>query len=352
MAVEWLRDTLPAKWSIETRAETGPNRPDITVTINATNVFATLVIETRQSFEPRDVGRMFGSMGRTLRELNPHTPLMVVAPWLSPRTRELLEGESINYLDQTGNARLRLDNPAVFVQTSGAQRSPIARASREAKLTGAKAARVVRTLLDCRPPYGVIALAEAAGVNAGYVSQILDALTKDALIKRSRRGGIDDVDVVALLKRWSGAYDVFDTNNTRTYVAPDGATAALARATDLDVAVTGSFAAVRYAAVAAPTLLCAYYATGQLTDIEAKLNLLPAAEGANVALLDPFDVVVWQGTEIADGVRYAALPQVAVDCLTGNGRMPAEGDALTQWMVANEASWREPALRLRDASSN
>jgi hypothetical protein len=198
----------------------------------------------------------------------------------------------------------------------------------------------------------VIALAEAAGVNAGYVSQILDALTKDALIKRSRRGGVDDVDIAALLNRWSSAYEVFATNNTRTYIAADGASAALARATDLDMVVTGSFAAVRYAPVAAPTLLCAYYATGHLAGIETELNLLPAAEGANVALLEPFDPVVWKGIEVADGVRYAALPQVAVDCLTGTGRMPAEGDALTQWMVANETTWRQPALRPRDVPSS
>lgn len=39
-------------------------------------------------------------------------------------------------------------------------------------------------------------------------------------------------------------------------------------------------------------------------------------------------------------IAYAALPQVAVDCLTGPDRMPAEGEALLEWMAANEESWR------------
>ena len=35
-----------------------------------------------------------------------------------------------------------------------------------------------------------------------------------------------------------------------------------------------------------------------------------------------------------------APSQAAADCLTGNGRMPAEGDALLQWMIENESLWR------------
>jgi hypothetical protein len=40
------------------------------------------------------------------------------------------------------------------------------------------------------------------------------------------------------------------------------------------------------------------------------------------------------------GVFYVAPSQAAVDCLTGAGRMPAEGEALIAWMVENESRWR------------
>ena len=75
-----------------------------------------------------------------------------------------------------------------------------------------------------------------------------------------------------------------------------------------------------------------------------ELGLLPAEEGANVVLGEPFDPVVWQGDETEKGLRYAAPSQVAVDCLTGNGRMPAEGEALLSWMQENEDAWRLPSL--------
>jgi hypothetical protein len=49
----------------------------------------------------------------------------------------------------------------------------------------------------------------------------------------------------------------------------------------------------------------------------------------------PFD----RGIE-ADGLRYAAPSQVAVDLLTGPGRSPSEGEALLDWMGDNERQWR------------
>jgi len=75
-----------------------------------------------------------------------------------------------------------------------------------------------------------------------------------------------------------------------------------------------------------------------------ELELVPSDHGANVALLKPFDGVVWDRTTREADITFAAPSQVAVDCLTGNGRMPAEGDAVLQWMIENEKGWRIPTL--------
>jgi hypothetical protein len=34
-----------------------------------------------------------------------------------------------------------------------------------------------------------------------------------------------------------------------------------------------------------------------------------------------------------------------VDCLTGDARMPSDGEALIKWMRQNESQWRHPVLR-------
>jgi len=36
---------------------------------------------------------------------------------------------------------------------------------------------------------------------------------------------------------------------------------------------------------------------------------------------------------------------MAKDCMTGNGRMPAEGEALLSWMAHHEDDWRATSLK-------
>lgn len=349
-AIAWLRKRLPAAWEIQPsgRSEllTGSTRPDAAVEIRSPGVYSTLAIEAKRSFGPRDVAGLFGSVGRTLRALNPNIPILLVAPWLSARTRELLASEGVNYLDLTGNALVQLENPALFIQSQGADRDPSPSPRSKARIRGPKAGRLIRTLADVRPPYGVRALAEATGLAPGYISRLLDALDDDALVERTKRGGVESVEVAGLLRRWAENYDVFRANDAAMFLAPQGGAQALSTLSELSettaFAITGSFAAVRYAPVAAPALLTVYSESpSALADA---LKMIPADAGVNVAVLRPFDPVVWERTIETDGVPFVAPSQAVVDCLTGNGRMPSEGEALLTWMLENEPEWRLSSL--------
>jgi hypothetical protein len=353
-AVSWLVAHLPSNWTAERRnlsiaasdaAE--PHQVDATIDVRAPNgTNTTFAVEAKRSFLPRDVERLLPSLTRLLRSLAGNVPVLVVAPWLSGRTQELLEKEGINFLDLTGNALIRLENPAVYIKTTGEARNPEPRPRSPARARGPKAARLVRLLADVRPPYGVREIASAAQLAPGYVSRLLDALDREVLVERSRKGEVESVDVPGLLRRWADSYDVIKSNEGRRFIAAAGAAAALERLANVPVqsrvAITGSFAAVRLAPVAAPALLLAYS-----EDIDAAvgaLDLLPADDGANVVLLRPFDRVVWDRTTTEDGLAYVAPSQVGVDCLTGTGRMPAEGEAVMTWMVENESRWRLNSL--------
>ena len=351
-AVAWLNGSLPSGWAAErsTWRIVGPNgrEPtviDPTIDLRGSNTTATFVVEARPSLSPRDVELLMAGLSRTLRTVA-RVSVLVVAPWLSARTQEVLRAEEINYVDLTGNAWIRSEQPAVFISSVGATRNPQPAQREPVRLRGAKAGRLVRTLIDVAPPYGVRELATATGLNPGYVSRLLDALDKEALVDRSGRGEVSGVDYSGLLLRWTEAYQVFKSNEVSRFIAPEGAAQVLTKVAPLAArgrfAVTGSFAAVRRSPVAAPALLAAY--VEDLSPVAAALNLLPADEGANVVLLRPFDNAVWERLEADDGIAYVAPSQVVADCLTGTGRMPAEGQALLAWMSENETLWRVPSL--------
>lgn len=361
-AVAWLTERLPTSWTVGRTQRTfagqaGPQAQtlDAAIDLRANNgTTATLAVEARPSFEPRDVDMLVSGLARSLRSLAGYIPILVVAPWMSARTQRRLAAEGINFIDLTGNALVTLENPTLYLRSSGAQRNPAPLVRGQVRVRGPKAARLVRLLADVRPPYGIRELANGAGLAPGYVSQLIDALDREALVDRERRGGVRKVDLDGLLRRWAESYDVLGTNAVSSFLAPAGPARALDALEDVaeghDVVVTGSFAAVRRAAVAAPALLCVY--CRDPSQLAAALEVLPAdaGTGANVALLRPFDEVVWDRTERERGISYAAVSQVAVDCLTGTGRMPAEGEALLKWMADNEDDWRAPGLAVANGA--
>ncbi len=353
-AVARLREMLPQSWTVErssraeVSADSGQARTPTDGAIDLRDprgTYVTLAVEAKRSFDPRAVGQLSGGLSSVIRSIAGHIPLLVVAPWISSRTQELLTRDGINFIDLTGNARIKLENPALYISAVGAARNPQPMPRGQARVRGPKAARLIRLLIDVRPPYGVSEIAEVTRLTQGYVSRLLDALDRDALVERTRRGRVQDADMPGLLRRWAESYDVLKSNDASTFLAPRGASDALSQVAELSgpsVAVTGSFAAVRLAPVAAPALLIAY--CNEIEALTKTLGLLPADEGANVVLLRAFDPVAWErGTEDA-GLRYVAPSQAAVDCLTGTGRMPAEGEALIAWMAENEPRWRLPSI--------
>jgi hypothetical protein len=351
-AVSWLQSRLPSTWEIERSRRSdlqGPNLgADAALDIKGNKgTSTTLLVQAKRSFSPRDADQLLAGMTRAFKTMYPFVPILAVAEWISPQARERLRDNAINYVDITGNAWLSLDNPAVFISAEGSARNPKPTPPGKARVQGPKAGRLIRWLIDIRPPYGVRNLAAAAHLSQSYVSRLLEALDEEALVERNRRGSVESLDITRLLRRWTETYSVLRSNEAMSFIASRGATDALDRVRDVSqrTAISGSFAAVRRAPVAAPALLAVY--TDQPTALADALDLLPADAGGNVLLLRPFDPVVWARTSIDDGITYVADSQAAADCLTGNGRMPAEGQALLEWMTANESAWRLPELPKR-----
>lgn len=308
-------------------------------------VYTELLVAAKTRFLPRDVDRILGGLPPRVRQMMRNPTIIIVSSWLSPRARALLTERGLNYIDLTGNVSIRIRRPTIVIETHGADHDPSPQAAPPAQLKGSRVNRIVRLLADVKPPYGVTALARSAGLSAGYVSRILDALDEQALVQRGRRGKVLEVEWAGLLEARARNYDLLTSNSAETYVTQQSFDTVLQRLWQENIhniVVTGSVAATRIAPVAAPAQLVLY--TIDPGTVRAKAKLLPAARGTNVVLLRPADASQIDRPRMVEGVAHAGLSQLAMDCLAGNGRLPEEGAAILRVMSETEDQWRLPHL--------
>ena len=160
-------------------------------------------------------------------------------------------------------------------------------------------------------------------------------------MERAKRGPITNVQWRAVLERWSSDYGFERSNTVTTFLEPRGLgalTERLRAAPELEYAITGSMAAEGVAPYA-PARLAMVYVRDIGTAANA-LGLRQTTTGANVALASGDYDVTFERARLANGLRYAALSQAAVDLFSGPGRNPSEAVALLNWMERNESAWR------------
>lgn len=346
-AVSVLAQRLPLRWTVEAQpAASNPEDRDLIVKTDNGSGQSSLLVEARRNFNPSDVADLTGGLFRRLRGRASQVPILLVAPYVSARARELLVENDINYLDLTGNVRITLEYPGLFVVTEGAQTDPASVTRGSRGLRGAKVGAVVRTLIDARPPYTGAQIAKAARVNEGYVSRILDTLIDEGLITRPRSGPVLDADWPALVRQRAAALTLFRSVGSSRYVARNGTQQLLGEVARLGLeevpVITGSFAAARLAPVAPAAQLVIY--TMNPRALASSLSLIEVDTGADTVLMRPDNNVAMSRPDDDAGLRYAAPSQVAIDCLSGSGRMPAEGQAVIEWMAVNEEAWRRPNI--------
>jgi hypothetical protein len=332
-ALEVIRRRLPPGWRLQ---EANDSRLLALIATDGRHAEMTMI--PRWKVSPRDVAAL------VRHEAEENTGLLIVAPFLSERSRELLAEAGASYADATGNLRLVTSTPAVFLESQGAERDP-AESDRSLKsLKGASAGRVVRALCDFKPPYGVRELAAASSTPLGTVSRVVSLLDREALIKRNERKQIAFVDWQALIAFWTRDYNVRTSNRQYSYLEPRGFSTLVSKLRRLPrYAATGSLVGPSIA----PTRLAMIYVDRADSAAEA-LELVPAEAGANVWLLEPYDDVVYERISQVHVVNApsteivaAARTQVVADLLTSPGRGPEEARALIEKMRGSENAWRQ-----------
>jgi hypothetical protein len=308
-------------------------------------------VEAKMKLSPAALSNQVRPQVELLRRSNGDAAVLIISPWLSPRTRQILDELDYGYLDLTGNVSFRLTRPAVVLRLDGDKRDPSPASTQDRRqLRGSKAGRLVRIMADVRPPYTATDLAAATLLSAGYVSRLLDTMEDQAFIGRSRRQ-ITDVDWQGLLRTRAESYALLKANDSASFIAAQGTEALMSRLVDAArtqrLAVTGPFAARVVAPLAVGGQLMVYVETAPkeigtdaFEDLRQDLGLLRSDSGTDVVLIRAEDPVVFACRRTVDGVPHVSLSQLALDCLSGPGRMPSEGEEVIRYMDTNVDRWR------------
>lgn len=351
-----LRQRLPRTWTVRLDLVQptifADEQPDAILVIEAPDGRAAGIgVDVRLSFYPRDVYTMSSQLGGLWptaprpagrRGLQSNlTAWLVLSRFLTQRTRTLLSEAGFSYADASGNLRIATSNPAMFLELQGADTNPKPRDQTLQSLRGSGTTRVVRALLEFRPPYTLRELAERAELPLGTASRTVSYLVDEALVQRNGRGPIDAVDWQGLLRRWARDYAMLGSNAATFYLEPRGPRTLIEGLPRLSgpYAVTGSFAVPPEARVADPALAVVYVPDAK--QAAAELNLRTVAGTGNVVLLEAPTGDPPERPRDLGGLTCVSMSQVAVDLLTSPGRGPVEAEALIEWMTRNEDAWRQ-----------
>jgi hypothetical protein len=340
-----LDQALPSAWSINatTEVKVGDRTADALIEVTGPGeTTVVLIVEVRSSLVTRDLPSALARAQASAAGFPGPAVPMLVGRHLSLAARTWLDEHDASYADATGNVRIAINRPALFIRAQGAAHDPWRGPGRpRGSLRGPAAARILRALVDFAPPVSVPELARRAGASTGSTYRVAELLEEETLIERTLRGPIHTVRWRNLIRRWSKDYGFQQSNSIRPCLHPRGLDAViqcLSSAEKLRYAITGSLTAQRFAPHAPPRLAMVY--VDDPDRAQKLLELRSVDSGANVLLATGDYDVVYDRLDNDGGLRFVSPSQAAVDLLTAPGRSPAEAETLLDWMESHEPEWR------------
>jgi hypothetical protein len=300
------------------------------------------LIEIKKTSNIRDLSDVLSQLEAYKKRLNEDVELILISRFIPTSAQSWLRERQISYADSTGNFLIVSTKDGLYLMGQGASSNPWRMPGRPTgSLKGEPVAKIVRALIDTRPPMSIPELINRARSSSGVAYRGVELLESEGLLSR-KNGKIIQVEWMKLLERWSTDYSFLRSNNVMGYLAPRGIDYFLSelRKSSLgDYVITGSVAAQRLAPYAEPQQLMLY--ARYPNEMADKTGIRQVDSGANILLAATNFEVVFDGTLLENGLIFAAASQVVIDLLNGPGRNPSEGRELMNWMARHENEWRK-----------
>jgi hypothetical protein len=328
--------------SLEIESPAQDQRVDLVASVDIAGTHYVLVCEAKQSGQPRYIRDAIYQLRDYLREFPKHATPVVIAPYLSPESRELCFQNGVSFLDLEGNARLVFGT--VFIDRVRSNKpAPELRELRS--LFKPKSAQVLRVLFrDPKKSWKVVDLAKAASVSLGHASNV-----RTALLDREW-GALDGEGLHLkapdeLLDAWKAAYVPPVAERVPFYTTLHGSLLESrvkeffnSSPHDIRVALT-SFSAAQWIAPYGRTgTLFLWSEKRAIEDLKERLQLSSSLKGENVAVSVPQDDSIFFDAYAPEhGIRCTSALQTYLD-LSKNGE---RGEEAAEHLRRMQLRWQK-----------
>jgi hypothetical protein len=301
-----------------------------------------ILVEVKSPGTPKNIRNAVNSLSRVLR----NTPAgygIVVAPYISPISAQICQGEGIGYLDLSGNCRIAFHE--VFIDRQNfPNKYPYP--SGISSLYSPKSERILRVLLTYPyRPWKTLALADEAQVSPGMITHVRKKLDEEEWIESTPHGFIL-IEPAKLLRDWAENYsfqknsalDCYSINNLSEV---EQEISEVCDSQQIKYALTGFSASNRLAPMVRNPRITVYVGQSPSRLAEA-VSLKPVDSGANVSLVSPYDEGVFWNAQEVDGIKIATPVQVYLDLINDRGRGEDAASFLYQEVI--EAAWQRQRM--------
>lgn len=269
-------------------------------------------------------------------------PLLAV-PYMGDAGRKLCADANIAWLDLSGNARIFAPGLRILVE---GKPNLYRKRGRPSSAFAPKSSRITRWLLmhpDQSPTQREIA--RATDTDEGYVSRITSRLMSDRLIVQDETGAIKVRDNNLLLDAWKEVYDFSKHHIVQGHIAARSGDVLLRQLSDsfkemsVEYAATGLAASWLIDHFAAFRTTTVYLARDPSSEMLASLSFKEETRGANVWIVVPNDLGVFQGASEIDGIMCVHPVQVYLDL----SAHPERADEAAKSLRAYHLKWNSNA---------
>jgi len=294
------------------------------------------LIEVKTSSSPGTVAAAANQL-QNLRDAHDlEGAAILVVPYMTPAGAKTAEERSLNWIDLSGNARIREE--ALYVRVEG-RPNRFSRPGRPSSAFAPKGSRVARILLlDPSRWWRQKDLAEVTGLNDGYLSRVVRRLEDDKLLDRDN-GELRPRSPELLLDAWTNDYR-FDRHDVLAgHMSGSGVDLAVElhrRLTRAGIAhaFTGLPAAWAFGQHAR-FRLCSVYVAGDPREAADAIALRRSTKGANVQLIGPNDGGVFEGQRYTREYPCVSPVQTYLDL----GHLPERAKEAAEQLRADGLLW-------------